>query len=440
MVFNAARNWPIACVLVLLVAPFTTPAADNDPPGPVTIELADKTLLSGVLVDSNDESIVLRTHDGERKIERKSVKSVRPGSPVPASAKIPDVPGDDMRIGKAGDNAVVDDTPDDPTKKGAQKPQEKKAGAEANDKLLDALKNGGKAIAGNQPVPDKPANPAVNHDAKGHSTPEKDWEQGFVQIDAGNYKAAATAFRSALSTGNNDEINKAEQRARQKFNRTLPEVVVMCYATFKCQQCKGDGVLQCEDCNGTGYLLKNITAPNNANNGGNGLKTALTGNTSRPRIALCQKCHGNGFDVCMQCLGTGIGYIEPTSYEKEQYSGYFTRIAIETLGASETSYGDTPREQMPPVLGSGGDRTEVNLDGTIKQVWLRDSADRAKSDIIRLWRAEGFYRLSLKADPSLMIRSTKDLNQELIKIKIRRQNLYGELSERLRFKDNKTEE
>ena len=417
---------------VMFAAALVRGAENSDPVGPVTIELADKTLVSGVLVDSTDEALVLRTRDGERKIDRKNVKTVKPGVPA-AAGKADD--NDDLRIGKAASNQVVDDTPDAPVKKPAPKP-EKKEGEGPGDKILDALKKGpDKGIVGDLPPP--PLKPAVHEPA--HATPEKEWEHGFAQIEAGNYKAAAAAFRATIATGNTDELNKAEARARQKFNnRSLPEVIVMCYATVKCPQCKGDGVLQCEDCNGTGYFLKNITPPSPATSSA-GVKSVQTGSTSRPRVSLCQKCHGNGFDVCMQCLGTGIGYTEPTSYEKEAYSGYFTRMAMETMGSSENSYGDTSRENMPTTIG-GNSRTETNMDETIKQVWLRDSADRTKSDIIRLWRAEGFYRLSLKADPGLMIRSPKDLNQEMIKIKIRRQNLYGELSERMRFKDYKTEE
>jgi hypothetical protein len=407
-------------------------AESSDHIGPVTIELSDKTLVSGVLVDSTDDTLVLRTREGERKIDRKSVKSVKPGLAT-APGKSEEA-GDDLRIGKAANTQVVDDTPDAPLKKPTPKP-EKKEGDGPADKILDAMKKGpDKGLVGDLPPP--PAKPVVRE--PGRATPEKEWEHGFAQIDTGNYKAAASAFRATIGTGNTDELNKAEARARQKFNRSLPEVLVMCYSTVKCAQCKGDGVLQCEDCNGTGYFMKNIAGPGPAASVG-GVKSVPSNSSSRPRIALCQKCHGNGFDVCMQCLGTGIGYSEPTSYEKDAYSAYFTRMAQETLGSSESSYGDTSRENMPTAIG-GNSRTETNMDETIKQVWLRDSADRAKSDIIRLWRAEGFYRLSLKADPSLMIRSPKDLNQELIKIKVRRQNLYGELSERMRFKDYKSEE
>ena len=407
-------------------------AADNpDASGPVTVELNDKTLLSGILIDSSDQKLVLRTRDGEKNVERKNIHSIKPGL-VPGKAD----GDDDLRIDKAGKQTVVDDIPDAPVKKPAPK-IEKKDGESANEKLRNALKNGpnGPALQNKDQPPPAPAATPKTGD---RTAPEKQWERGFAQIEAGDYKAAAQFFRASINSGNSDEMNKAEAQARQKFSRPLADVLVMCYATVKCPDCNGDGVLQCTDCNGTGYLLKNMNAPAPSASVA-GAKNVQTGSSSRARVALCQKCHGNGFDVCMHCMGTGIGFTEPSGYERDAYTAYFTKMAAEALGSSETNYGDTAREGMPTTIG-GNDRTETNMDGTIKQVWLRDSADRAKSDIIRLWRAEGFYRLSLKADPGLMIRSTRDLNQELIKIKIRRQNLYGELSERLRFKDFKGDE
>jgi hypothetical protein len=64
-----------------------------------------------------------------------------------------------------------------------------------------------------------------------------------------------------------------------------------------------------------------------------------------------------------------------------------------------------------------------------------------KSDIIRLWRAEGFYRMAMKADPMLpLMYNGKDINQELNKISVRRQALFAEWTERARFQLLKNEE
>ena len=62
--------------------------------------------------------------------------------------------------------------------------------------------------------------------------------------------------------------------------------------------------------------------------------------------------------------------------------------------------------------------------------------EELKSDIIRLWRAEGFYRMALKADPTLVVREQyEDYQQELNRIGLRRRNLYSELAERSRFQN-----
>ena len=124
---------------------------------------------------------------------------------------------------------------------------------------------------------------------------------------------------------------------------------------------------------------------------------------------------------------------ETTPYEREHYCAYLVDQAKACLRESETSYGDTAREAKMPVVMPGGD---PKIKWVIEQAWLRDSANRVKSDIMRMWRAEGFYKFALKADPTFVIRDTEtDYLQELNKIALRRQHLYAELTERLRFQD-----
>jgi hypothetical protein len=412
-------------------------AAERAPIGPFQIELSDKSSVSGVLLEVNDETIVLRTAEGDRSFERKRVKNMEPlagkaadialaqaGQGKRAEAeRAPARPphSEDQKPAKpaAPKEALVDDLPE------ALAPAPKNAGDAANEGLLirklrpnntDAAdKNdviGPRRLLPNNPAPDA-----------------NDLDRAISFINAGAFKQASASLRNVLKTSD-ETVRAADSIIRQKYNKPLSDVLVMCYTLIPCGPCKGDGVVKCELCGGTGYLNKNVGTP--ISGAVNAVKKVLAeGGQSRPRISLCDTCRGNGFDVCATCLGTRQAFAEPTLYEREAYAAYMLRMGTETLITSESNYGDTGRESMPTIMPDG----DKNLRGVVEQVWLRDTSDRVKSDITRLWRAEGFFRMALKGDPTLSFRSPKDLNQELNKIGIRRRMLYGELSERLRFQN-----
>ncbi len=265
--------------------------------------------------------------------------------------------------------------------------------------------------------------------------------QGFSCVNGGKYPDAIKNLRAFLSVASASELAQADAQAKEQFGRSLQELLVMCYATSRCSTCKGEGVMTCEDCLGSGYTMLHNLTPANAKNS---MKQHPMDQDlgSRPRVQVCLKCRGRGTDICPQCTGTGIAFIEPTPYERDAYTAYFMKQANECLSHSETSYGDTPREENIPAFfgGETKDRTEYNLREVVEQLWIRDSADRVKSDFYRLTRAEGFFRLALKSDPANLVKSAQDLNQELIRLGIRRKSLEGAFAERMRFKDFKKEE
>jgi len=256
----------------------------------------------------------------------------------------------------------------------------------------------------------------------------KYFERALACIEQRDYKLAAINFKHLMAKSTDAEVAAADAACRQKFNRPLAEVMVSCYMQQGCGVCRNEGIVKCPDCNGTGYVQKNINAPDANVAAGPGRQVAQ----GRARIAICARCRANAYDVCGACSGTRTTFAEPTPYERESYSQYCIRMATEALCTSEVNYGDTARESLQPVMPGG----DAKLRGVVEQAWLRDTANRVKSDICRMWRAEGFYRMALRADPTLPLRyTTKDLNQELTKIGLRRQHLYAELAERSRFQD-----
>lgn len=426
--------WTAAAVFCVCA---TAHAADGDksPIGPVTIEFTDQSTLTGVLMDISDVAYIIRTADGVRTIDRTRVRKLEPvvlRPPVAAEQKVsrPAEPAkeaaaspEDIRIAKAPE--LGNDLPDEelPNKRGKAAAARRELAPEDADLL--------RRIRIQQEPPARVAEPVER--PKVSATGAATADRAFAQIEERDYKGAALTFKQIVKTGNNEEIGKADQFSRQRFNRALPEMMVMCYAQHSCVGCRGEGVLKCNACNGTGYVNKNIAANPNPTTG---IKSVAL-SAGRARIAICESCRGNGMEVCMQCLGTRMSYPDPTVYEREAFSSYCLKLGAEALCMSEGNYGDTARESLPTVM-PGGDGA---IRRAVEQTWLRDSADRVKSDIFRLWRVEGFYRMALKSDPGLPLRyNAKDLSQELNKINIRRQSLYSELAERCRFQDFRQEE
>ncbi|HYF47983.1 MAG TPA: hypothetical protein VEJ63_01155, partial [Planctomycetota bacterium] len=51
-------------------------AEERSPIGPVILELSDKSTVSGLLLDINDDMLLVRTRDGEKTFERKKVRKL----------------------------------------------------------------------------------------------------------------------------------------------------------------------------------------------------------------------------------------------------------------------------------------------------------------------------------------------------------------------------
>jgi hypothetical protein len=428
------------CTCGLLVSRGTC-AEDGQPIGPYQIELIDKTSVSGMLYKMDDKEVVMLTADGYKTFERRRVKSDQPlegkaaeqaaaqanqgkrfgaerqneRSEKPAEVAAVARP-DDLKIGKTPPkDFVIDDVPDPVEPIAVNNPQPVQNEVMLKLKAADPLAKA---------QPEKSAQPVPNGGDRGNI------DRALTYINTGAYRQAATALRSVVLKSSEEDVRAADALMRQKFNKPLSEVMVMCYTLSACSPCRGEGTIKCDLCMGSGYLNKNIAAPGGGALGA--VKRAVVANgQSRPRVSLCDKCRGNGFDICVTCSGTCQAFAEPTPYEREAYGAYMIRMATETVCTSESNYGDTGREPMPTIMPNG----DANIRGVVEQVWLRDTADRVKSDVMRLWRAEGFFSMALKGDPGLAIRSPKDLKQEINKIRLRRQTLYGELSERLRFQD-----
>ncbi len=421
---RSRREIPCLSLLLPAVLAFAAQAQSDEksPIGPFNIELTDHTSIRGMLLDINDDAVLLRTAEGDRKIERKRVKRMDPlQDDIPLNADARPAEPSIGRIAKK--EPVLDDLEGEEVK-------DVKREVPANDrKLMAALKAPVAAPPGER-MAIKEAGREPLRTAAGQVIEGREFDAALAFIETREYKRAAQMLRTLVGRSTEAEVARVDALSRQRFNRSLAELLVMCNVLQSCGPCKGEGTLRCDGCNGTGYQNKNIPVPDG--NANTGVKSVSNASSPRARVALCDKCRGNGYDICMGCCGTRLAQVEVTPYEREAYTNYCLRLAVECLGASEGNYADTARENLPAIMPGG----DGKLRGTIEQVWIRDSLDRVRSDINRLWRAEGFYRLAMRADPALAIRYTgKDLTQELNKITLRRQHLYSEMAERARFKD-----
>src|SRR5205814_1274864 len=145
-------------------------------------------------------------------------------------------------------------------------------------------------------------------------------------IDKRAYKSAASTLRELVSKGTQDEIAKADTVSRQRFNRPLAELIVMCYLNDACPNCKGEGVIPCELCKGCGYTVQLITPAGPANPAVAGVHKPLGNADAAPnagavpahrKVSICEVCRGHGFDCCPACLATRLVVADPTPYERD---------------------------------------------------------------------------------------------------------------------------
>jgi hypothetical protein len=429
-----------AFLVALTIAAATLLAAEPDVPlGPVTIKLTNNEIATGVLLDKNADFVELRTEKGSQKIDCKQIKEIAAatGRATAAPAGKKDEPAandvDDSELRIAAAKSVSD-------KAKTIDPQAQS--------VLQKLKadNDGLPVVPAAPEPAKPK-AAERVAPKGTARDGGSrFDTALELIDKRAYKSAASVLRELVSKGAQDEIAKADTAARQRFNRPLAELIVMCYFNDLCPNCKGEGVIPCEVCKGCGYTVQLIAsaappAPAGThkvigNNDPNAAKDAAPVAVAHRKVSICEACRGYGFDCCPNCLATRLVIAEPTPFERDTYTNMLLTRANECLYANETTYGDTSRDVVPTYFA----RTEAKLRPMLEQVWLRDSANKCKSDIVRLTRAEGYMQAAIHADPTLVLRSTKDYLQEINKIHIRRSDLYGEFSERFQvYAENRTE-
>jgi hypothetical protein len=416
--------------------------------GPMTLEMANGEKVSGVLIDFNDSEWVMRIAGADRHIPRGDIKSSKPFVPTARSEAAP--PAAKAEPAPVKEN-VVDDTDKEDVRiaqaKPAPIPLPKPEAAEKADAPKNPAENLMKMLRRPDLKPPAdmrvPAQVADDPNAKKFK-PAFDVALDLMQRRA--YREAGVLLRNFVTHGKPEEIAAADTQARQRLNRSLAEVITSCYFNDMCPQCKGEGVIVCSQCKGSGYCVDTICSeirgpimP--------GTHTTADGNVfatlkdrdnlqRHRRVQVCELCRGNGYEPCSGCYGTRLAVNEPSPYERDTYTSQLLGKAYDCLFANESSYGDTPREVPPPFYPRGN----ANLRPMTEQIWVRDSIDKVKSDLMRMLRAEGFITSAMNADPLLVIRSTKDYQQELTKIRGRVRHLWGELSERYEvYASNRTE-
>ncbi|MBI3831379.1 MAG: hypothetical protein HY291_17810 [Planctomycetes bacterium] len=401
----------------------------------ITVELVDHSQITGKLVSQQNGQ--LHIFSGEKLLvialtDVRKLTALEPSSEKDHPAKLASAPVDPPmpQAGAAAQPAKEEEdieAPGQPANKPAD-PEKAVLG-----KLgLGQAKNNTKPEA----VAEKDPRPAhLAKDEKEDQELLKLLEQSVGFMDLGKYAAASQGLRRLVRSGDQPLIEKADATMRLKFHRSLAEVLTLCYMQERCDACKGTGLVACPDCGGQGYITRVIArTPNDrVDPGTHKIERTATGIVDNEgqkvftRDQLCPKCHGHGFDPCETCRGTRNKYPEPTPFERGVFADHLTALANQLLQQKESSYGDTSRTP-PPVYDT---RDEARLKPMLQQVWIRDSANQVKSDILRLWRAYQYYDWALKADPSIVFRSTeKDYPQEMTKIMGRLRLLYGEFSER----------
>ncbi|HYG75655.1 MAG TPA: zinc finger-like domain-containing protein [Planctomycetota bacterium] len=458
---RALRGFVPCCLLLAL---FSAAAAAGDdvkdagsPIGIFRLDLTDETNVTGMVLKVTDQFVLIRLKDGDRKFSRTQIKKMEPvnqnaklsaappekaappAAPAPPTQALAPQPDGELAIARRA-NDVIDDLDEDAVKAERARPRLKGD----DNKIMAGLRNGGgapleaprnePAVRNEAPLAERkepPPPPRRTTAFKTNPDLPKLFDSALLKIENQSYGLASKDLRILVTSGSKEDIARAEDYSRQTFHRSLGELMVLCYLNDLCKPCQGEGLAQCKLCSGAGYTVKWVNhQPGNAvtpgtRRGGGSIGVQDNASVHR-RVSLCEFCRGHGFEPCKQCGGTRIETPDPTTYEREIFSAQMVKLAEETTYRSEGSYGDTYREQPPTQIP----RIEQKMRPMTEQIWLRDSANKVKSDIMRLTRAEAYYQLAMKADPLLVLRPGKYLQQELTRLKVRKHNLHGELAER----------
>lgn len=430
----------------------SSPAVEQPTPSPgdfVSITLSNHSVVSGKLVAATNEQIQIKTAQGLEILPKTAVVSMKVLNEDPLAAGTEAVPTGVLitpQKPELEDEAVDAAKNDLPGK--AMPPQA--------EKLRPSAQADPKEVGRERGVPDKLAE--APKAAAQVLTPkalqerlrklEHDLKNITLWIETGNLTTATECLRAIVVRGDADAIEQADKLMRTRFHRPLGQALTLGYLGEKCKNkdCKARGVLACSDCGGVGYVNRVIERNNSVSVAPgthkiDGMTAGFTGDPTLVKMyvrdQLCFKCRGHGYDVCQHCFATQKHFIEPTPYERSDYADALLVLANKALKENETAYGGTYREDPPNYKP----RDEARLAPQLQQVWLRDSANKVKSDILRLWRAKQYYEWAMKADPALIFRSSEtDYREEVVKIDYRLKNLYGELFNRQEvFISNRTE-
>lgn len=412
----------------------------------IKVELIDHTTLAGKLIAQKSESVHLNTGSALLVISISdivAITQIAPPKTADAPAVVPPSPA----------SAPAQPDPTALAAKQEEKPSQKQAATEedveipgkktepevAPEKAL-AQKLGLGQGDGDKKAPRTTVQPNAKPEQANQAEAQggRDWDRVLDQsvdlLETGRPIAAAQNLRQIARTGDPHVLARADTVLRARYRRSLAETLAICYMQETCADCKGSGLVVCPDCGGQGYLTRVITRrPSDKVEPGTHKLDKALGMTDPVeckefmRDQLCARCRGHGFDPCETCRGTRNRFIEPTPYEKAAYADHLASLGDELLRDKESSYGDTGRTAAPTY----DTREEARMKPMLQQVWLRDTANQVKSDILRLWRAQQYYAWAIKADPTLVLRSTqKNYPQEQTKILARLRLLYGEFAER----------
>ena len=410
-------------------------AAKNPEPGDRVMVLLKEgnKALSGVLVTVSEKAVTIQTSVKTEEIGREQIQFMR------------------SLETKAKPAGAVEDEDDPPHGRTARTQAPRPGSARPNgalpadespqegSRLLELLKGGAQRAA------EKP--PAAAAEVKDLKVQDA-FAQAAQWFELLQHGLAGQALRKIVSSGQVEEVKRAEAGAQERFKRPLADVLVLCYAKAKCRTCSGDGLLECKACTGQGYTARMVTLAiqdqGNIRAGtrergdltGGGFREAA-GDKSYHRITLCGTCRGHGYEPCPACRGTGAEFAKPSPYERERYADYLVALGDGCLITSESTFGDTQRDAPQELYPRNG----AMLKSMLQQVWLRDSIGKVKSDVMRLLRAKTYYEEAMKADPGLSLRNyTKDYDQLNLKIVLRATHLLGELNERYQvYAQNRTE-
>ncbi|MCZ7645560.1 MAG: hypothetical protein M5U26_09790 [Planctomycetota bacterium] len=396
---------------------------DVDLGQPIVLTLSGNREVRGTLMKVAQNGVTVRTESGERFYASREIVSAKRG---PAAR---------------GADPVVEEEERGGVRIGPAKEQ---PAAKNEFDLKDLLQ----PEAAPKPAPAAPATPKkpnaedprnrtlpteIRFDGKNLPEPFK---AAMRNLQARSYALAIGDLKTLFEKGQEAEVKAADEYCRLTLSQSLPELLTFLYLSTPCQTCSAKGIATCKLCMGTGYgcrfveHVKGGGGPTPGTRRGSQKPLTFTdpetGGVEHRVVTICNFCRGNGYEACQTCFATRRQFHNPTPREALVYADALLKLADEVLALDETDYAKTGSDEAPAYR----ERDTRRMNSPLPQAWIRDSANRVKSNIMRMWRAEKYVREAMRVDPLVEIRHKRDLIEELTRISYRRLHLIGELTER----------